>query len=292
MSYTYSSKQKYLFSNIASINCPAPFDERLVVSSKTDLTIGNFVTAAGPQWYNGMVVSCLEDGKLYILRKKPDEYFTQDAEGNPLTTPITYDPTNGDHHEFVKVGDTTEVDAVVSELQSTVATNAEAIATNAEAIATNAEAIAENAGDIAKNATDIATNAGNIAKNATDIAKNAADITTKVNTADALNAYDIITIIGDHPYKLVATYGQDENTITIESGAEINQNTNITLEVSDLVDNDNIPEPDDVKYYYKLDDGEFGVIDASYVLRDTGTVYIYAQVGNYESNTISFTVIS
>jgi hypothetical protein len=45
-------------------------DGRLIVNKKSELNINNFKTDSGDEfWYLGMVVSCLEDSKLYILKE-------------------------------------------------------------------------------------------------------------------------------------------------------------------------------------------------------------------------------
>jgi hypothetical protein len=47
----------------------APLDIRQIVENKADLKIESFYEGEAPYWYLGMVVSCLEDSKLYILKE-------------------------------------------------------------------------------------------------------------------------------------------------------------------------------------------------------------------------------
>lgn len=47
----------------------APLDIRQIVEKKEDLKVESFYEGEAPYWYLGMVVSCLEDSKLYILKE-------------------------------------------------------------------------------------------------------------------------------------------------------------------------------------------------------------------------------
>lgn len=50
-----------------------PLDGRLIVKTKAELNTNNFKTESGDEfWYLGMVVSCLEDSKVYILKLVED----------------------------------------------------------------------------------------------------------------------------------------------------------------------------------------------------------------------------
>lgn len=79
-----------------SINFPAsflyaanaPLDSRLVVLQKKDLKPDSFVNDKGDSfWYTGMIVSCVEDGKAYILKSASDG-FVEIGGGTTSTEPV------------------------------------------------------------------------------------------------------------------------------------------------------------------------------------------------------------
>lgn len=53
-----------------------PLDTRLIVESKADLTNfkNTFILDEIDVWYVGMIVSCLEDGKIYILKSESEGF--------------------------------------------------------------------------------------------------------------------------------------------------------------------------------------------------------------------------
>ena len=57
----------------------APLDIRQIVESKSELNIDSFKHNGNPYWYQGMLVSCLEDHKVYILKKKDDDYVFEEV---------------------------------------------------------------------------------------------------------------------------------------------------------------------------------------------------------------------
>lgn len=69
---------EYLNASAAKINIPTPFilkgqaplDLRQIVQKKENLTLANFYDGDAPFWYPGMLVSCVEDSKVYILKEK------------------------------------------------------------------------------------------------------------------------------------------------------------------------------------------------------------------------------
>lgn len=69
---------EYLNASAAKINIPTPFilkgqaplDLRQIVQKKEDLILANFYDGDAPFWYPGMLVSCVEDSKVYILKEK------------------------------------------------------------------------------------------------------------------------------------------------------------------------------------------------------------------------------
>ena len=62
-----------------------PLDTRLIVESKVDLTNfkTTFIIDEIDVWYVGMIVSCLEDGKIYIL-KSESEGFVEVGKETPV----------------------------------------------------------------------------------------------------------------------------------------------------------------------------------------------------------------
>lgn len=48
----------------------APLDIRQIVESKSELNIDSFKHNGNPYWYPGMLVSCVEDSKVYILKEE------------------------------------------------------------------------------------------------------------------------------------------------------------------------------------------------------------------------------
>ena len=67
MAIIYKGTGKYKYS--VDVLGQFPLDTRLIVSAKSDLANfkETFIMDGVDVWYIGMVVSCLEDGKLYIL---------------------------------------------------------------------------------------------------------------------------------------------------------------------------------------------------------------------------------
>lgn len=79
----------------------APLDIRQIVESKSKLNIDSFKHNGNPYWYQGMLVSCLEDHKVYILKKKGENDFvfeevTPDLPEN-ATKNTTYELSSGDN---------------------------------------------------------------------------------------------------------------------------------------------------------------------------------------------------
>lgn len=69
---------EYLNTSAAKINIPTPFilkgqaplDLRQIVEKAEDLVIENFYDGDAPFWYPGMLVSCVENSKVYILKEE------------------------------------------------------------------------------------------------------------------------------------------------------------------------------------------------------------------------------
>lgn len=69
---------EYLNTSAAKINIPTPFilkgqaplDLRQIVQKAEDLVIENFYDGDAPFWYPGMLVSCVENSKVYILKEE------------------------------------------------------------------------------------------------------------------------------------------------------------------------------------------------------------------------------
>ena len=69
---------EYLNTSAAKINIPTPFilkgqaplDLRQIVQKVEDLVIENFYDGDAPFWYPGMLVSCVENNKVYILKEE------------------------------------------------------------------------------------------------------------------------------------------------------------------------------------------------------------------------------
>lgn len=89
---------EYLNTSAAKINIPTPFilkgqaplDLRQIVQKAEDLVIENFYDGDAPFWYPGMLVSCVENSKAYILKEE-----------------VTKDETTGEeikNYVFVEVG--------------------------------------------------------------------------------------------------------------------------------------------------------------------------------------------
>lgn len=81
----------------------APLDIRQIVESKSELNIDSFKHNGNPYWYQGMLVSCLEDHKVYILKKKGEndyvfEEVTPDLPAN-ATKNTTYELKSVDNAE-------------------------------------------------------------------------------------------------------------------------------------------------------------------------------------------------
>lgn len=66
---SYLNKAKVVFPTPLLLNGQAPLDLRQIVSEKKDLKVSSFCDGDAPYWYLGMIVSCLEDGKVYILKE-------------------------------------------------------------------------------------------------------------------------------------------------------------------------------------------------------------------------------
>lgn len=74
MAIIYKGTGKYKYS--VDVLGQFPLDTRLIVSAKSDLANfkETFIMDGVDVWYIGMVVSCLEDGKLYILKSETDGF--------------------------------------------------------------------------------------------------------------------------------------------------------------------------------------------------------------------------
>lgn len=94
----------------------APLDIRQIVEKKSELNTNYFVHNGNPYWYQGMLVSCLEDHKVYILKKRGENDYVFEEVSPDLPENTTYELTSVANTEKGQIqlsnSDDTSVDTV------------------------------------------------------------------------------------------------------------------------------------------------------------------------------------